>query len=81
MAKLSIEKEIHERAIQEAKKGRAADDAKIVTIKRKYLDICKERVGIANTVNTESFSIPSVTQKYSSWRIGRVRLMTCSSGS
>lgn len=55
MAKLNYEKEQQERSIQEAKKGRSVDDAKLMAIKKKYLDLCKERVGIANTINTESF--------------------------
>lgn len=53
MGDLVLEKEALEREIQEESKVVSANDGRINAIRTKYVNNCKERIAIANTVDTE----------------------------
>jgi len=40
--------------MQDLKKVNSQDEANIASIKKKYLDVCKERIGIANTIDSSA---------------------------
>ena len=50
---LNREKEGYERAAQELKKSISTEEGLISNLRVKYVEVCKERVAIANTINTD----------------------------
>jgi hypothetical protein len=42
--------------MQDLKKVNSQDEANIASIKKKYLDTCKERIAIANTIDSNALS-------------------------